>query len=590
MPIYPSPSHPGSRDVRRARTFLPRAGGGTVTRNAPQIAVAAGPTVPGKSSLTVGGVDFPEVFVDIAWANNPLDALPTWTDVSADVLELSVNRGRSDELGRFETGEMTVRLRNTDGDYEPTNTAGAYYPNVLPMRPIRARARYHGVYYPLFRGFIEEYGPTVVGSANAEISLDCTDAFGWLANITSPNRYTTRRRRGSGSSTCSPRSAGTPPLLGSHDGEPVDRRGDRRTRRHAERGLRRSRTRPTVSSATCTSTAPVSSCSDRRQKIERAGTSRRHVRRRPRIVRAAVHGARAGVVGDLHARQPRDRVAARLGPVRGRRRNVDRHVRATVEVVRHDARDSRGRRPDRRAAGVAGKQPHERFTGMTVKPAAVPFSQTALWIATLNAEIGSVWTVKHRPVGSATTITLIPYVQGLAHRVGPGLQWGSTFQVAQPDPTTSWFTIGDPTLGKLDRRPPLLLGARTIGAHDDVVHIATVPRLRGRRGAAVVEVRQDRHRTSSTSTTAAKASSSTGRPAKRSPPRPTPRSRTRPFSTRTAPASRTGPVTSRSLRRGSMRSRRRCSAAAPASGRSRSASADRCGRSAKARCSARALR
>jgi len=78
--------------------------------------------------------------VRIAFASNPFDVTPTWVDVSTDLMSFHIRRGRQWELNRMEPGTCTLRLRNLHGDYWPTNTAGTYYPNVLPWKRINIRA------------------------------------------------------------------------------------------------------------------------------------------------------------------------------------------------------------------------------------------------------------------------------------------------------------------------------------------------------------------------------------------------------------------------------------------------------------------
>lgn len=82
----------------------------------------------------------PTYICRIAFSSNPFAATPTWTDVSADLMNFHTRRGRQWELNRMEAGTATVRLRNLQGNYWPNNTTGAYYGNILPWKRVNIRA------------------------------------------------------------------------------------------------------------------------------------------------------------------------------------------------------------------------------------------------------------------------------------------------------------------------------------------------------------------------------------------------------------------------------------------------------------------
>ncbi|MDD5512002.1 MAG: hypothetical protein PHI12_14535, partial [Dehalococcoidales bacterium] len=78
----------------------------------------------------------PTIVVRIAFATDPFADTPTWTDVSADVMSFSIERGRQHFLDRIEAGTVYLVLKNSSGNYWPNNAAGDYYPNVLPGKRI----------------------------------------------------------------------------------------------------------------------------------------------------------------------------------------------------------------------------------------------------------------------------------------------------------------------------------------------------------------------------------------------------------------------------------------------------------------------
>ncbi len=126
--------------------------------------------------------NLPHVRVDIDFDNDPSSTTRTWTDVTAYVKRLSTRRGRRHELDRVDTGTLTATLLNTDRRFDPSYTSGPYYPNVKPMRRIRARARWGTVTYNLFHGYILGWPQAWPdGGMNAIVDLRAVDAFAVLA-------------------------------------------------------------------------------------------------------------------------------------------------------------------------------------------------------------------------------------------------------------------------------------------------------------------------------------------------------------------------------------------------------------------------
>jgi hypothetical protein len=87
-----------------------------------------------------------------------------WSDLSGDVLAITAELGRDRAFDHFRSGNDSIVLDNTSGDYSPQNTAGLYaalgVTGIRPWRPIRAYATYSatpGVTYPLLYGFAEDF-------------------------------------------------------------------------------------------------------------------------------------------------------------------------------------------------------------------------------------------------------------------------------------------------------------------------------------------------------------------------------------------------------------------------------------------------
>jgi len=99
------------------------------------------------------------------------------------VSKVSIRRGRNRITSQFEAGTANVTLFDQNGDWNPTNTAGLYYPNLVPLRQIIIYATYASNNYFLFSGFITNYD-TGFKQGNDELStvtLRCVDGFKLLA-------------------------------------------------------------------------------------------------------------------------------------------------------------------------------------------------------------------------------------------------------------------------------------------------------------------------------------------------------------------------------------------------------------------------
>jgi hypothetical protein len=99
------------------------------------------------------------------------------------VTRVAIRRGRNRITSKFEFGSADVVLYDQNGDWNPMNPAGAYYPNLVPLRQIIIYATYLGVDYYLFSGYITDYDTGFrQGNENlSTVNLRCVDAFKLLA-------------------------------------------------------------------------------------------------------------------------------------------------------------------------------------------------------------------------------------------------------------------------------------------------------------------------------------------------------------------------------------------------------------------------
>jgi hypothetical protein len=90
---------------------------------------------------------YPYGIVEIAFTDGPYVRSPTWTDVSSYVRDMQIDRGVNDDWDLVASGSATVTLSNLTRRFDPFNTAGPYYGNLLPRRQIRIRAAHGGSTY-----------------------------------------------------------------------------------------------------------------------------------------------------------------------------------------------------------------------------------------------------------------------------------------------------------------------------------------------------------------------------------------------------------------------------------------------------------
>jgi hypothetical protein len=98
------------------------------------------------------------------------------------VQQVSIRRGRSDLDQDFGAGTATVQFLDTNGDWNPQNTSGPYFGDLVPGRQLQIRAVSGGVGYNLFAGYITSYDLTYeIGSPVATVTVEAVDALRLLS-------------------------------------------------------------------------------------------------------------------------------------------------------------------------------------------------------------------------------------------------------------------------------------------------------------------------------------------------------------------------------------------------------------------------
>jgi hypothetical protein len=77
------------------------------------------------------------------------DATAVIVDVSNRVNRIETNRGRTALSDQFQTGSMTLRIVDQNGDFNPQNVSGPYYNLLTPMKKVQITATYGSVIYPI---------------------------------------------------------------------------------------------------------------------------------------------------------------------------------------------------------------------------------------------------------------------------------------------------------------------------------------------------------------------------------------------------------------------------------------------------------
>lgn len=132
-----------------------------------------------------------------AWDSGKFDSATwgpddIWTDVTQWVRAVDIDRAFGRDVRAWEAGTARIVLDDRDGRFNPNNPASPYrvagVSSIRPWRPVRVRAEYGSLTYPLWRGYVKPWterysavsGP---GTGDAEVTLSCVDEFGSLARF-----------------------------------------------------------------------------------------------------------------------------------------------------------------------------------------------------------------------------------------------------------------------------------------------------------------------------------------------------------------------------------------------------------------------
>jgi len=108
------------------------------------------------------------------------DAAAVIVDVSNVVDSINTKRGRNAQADQFQTGTLSLRIVDQNGDFNPMNVSGPYYGLLTPMRKVQITATYGAVTYPVFSGFITSFSTSTPQASVGDVvytTIQAVDAF-----------------------------------------------------------------------------------------------------------------------------------------------------------------------------------------------------------------------------------------------------------------------------------------------------------------------------------------------------------------------------------------------------------------------------
>jgi len=138
------------------------------------------PAVNAFINFSTGAVFAGDLYLNTGRLNiNTLSGPTLIVDVSNLLDSITTNRGRNAQADQFQTGTMSMRLIDQNGDFNPQNTNSPYYGLLSPMRKVTIGANYNGVDYNIFAGFITSYTTTTPKNANDVVYTTITAVDGF---------------------------------------------------------------------------------------------------------------------------------------------------------------------------------------------------------------------------------------------------------------------------------------------------------------------------------------------------------------------------------------------------------------------------
>jgi hypothetical protein len=101
-------------------------------------------------------------------------------DITNDVTNITIRRGKSNDIANFSSGESVVELNNRLRYYDPTYEASPYYGNIIPKRQVRISTNGIIQYF----GSVDDWNLAYEPNGDAVANFVTSDGFADLANTT----------------------------------------------------------------------------------------------------------------------------------------------------------------------------------------------------------------------------------------------------------------------------------------------------------------------------------------------------------------------------------------------------------------------
>lgn len=124
--------------------------------------------------------------IEMAFGGTPVGYPPLnvnlWVDITADVSSVEIIRGRDSALSVYDTGTAEIVLRNEDAKYDPLNSAGTHYGDLLPLVPVRITMNDStSTRQYMFSGFVAPRGGWKINYEMPRASTVTVSCVDWLA-------------------------------------------------------------------------------------------------------------------------------------------------------------------------------------------------------------------------------------------------------------------------------------------------------------------------------------------------------------------------------------------------------------------------
>jgi hypothetical protein len=106
------------------------------------------------------------------------DVILPVVDLTPNVYQITINRGRNIQRDTYEAGTAVVRVLDPDSNFNPQSVTSIYYPYLTPLRKLRISATTDTGDNFLFSGYVTDYKysyPT--NQETGYVDIYCSDAF-----------------------------------------------------------------------------------------------------------------------------------------------------------------------------------------------------------------------------------------------------------------------------------------------------------------------------------------------------------------------------------------------------------------------------